>query len=55
MSNTVSFDLITFRKLKNTYQYAIQNNITMFTFEGNEYLTSYAKYLIEYLKTNFEK
>ena len=55
MSNTVSFDLTTFRNLKNEYQNAIQNNITVFTFEGNEYLNSYAKYLIEYLKTNFEK
>jgi hypothetical protein len=55
MTNTVSFNVTTFRKLKKEYENAIQNNITIFTFEGNEYLTSYAKYMVEYLKTKFEK
>ena len=55
MSNMVSFDEQTYRKLKSEYQKSVKNNVDVFVFEGNELLTNYAKYLIEYLKTKFEK
>ncbi len=32
----------------------ISFNQEMFVFDGNDFLTSYAKYVIEYLKTKFE-
>ena len=54
MSNTISVDKSTFTRLKNEYQNAVQNSKSTFVFDGNELLTNYAKYLIEYLKTKFE-
>ena len=32
-----------------------QNNLEVFTFDGHELLTDYAKYLIQHLQTKFEK
>ena len=54
MTNTVTFNLTTYQRLKKEYQVAYQKNLESFIFEGNEYLTSYAKYLLEYLKLKFE-
>jgi dihydrofolate reductase len=54
MSNTVSFSQEDFKNFKTEYNSAIENEKQMFVFGGNEFLTSYAKYVIEYLKTKFE-
>lgn len=37
-------------RLKFTYSNAVKNHQDQFTFEGNEFVTSYARYLIEYLE-----
>lgn len=42
--------LATFKK---SYELALENNLEIFTFNGHEFLTSYAKYLIEYLESKF--
>jgi hypothetical protein len=54
MSNTISVDLPTFTRLKKEYQNAVDNSKDIFVFDGNELLTSYAKYLIEYFTPMFE-
>jgi hypothetical protein len=54
MANTVSFDLTKYERLKKEYGLAVKNKKNSFWFEGTEYLTSYCKYLLEYLKLNFE-
>jgi hypothetical protein len=51
----MTFTLDTYQKLKNEYNKSVQNNLEVFTFEGHELLTTYAKYLIQYLQTIFEK
>jgi hypothetical protein len=50
---TFTFDL--YLKLKSDYSNAVKNNKEQFTFEGHELLTDYAKYMIEYLESKFEK
>lgn len=54
MTNTVSFDLTKYEGLKKEYEQAVQNRKDSFWFEEIEYLTSYCKYLLEYLKLKFE-
>ena len=54
MSNTISFTPESFKNFKSDYNSAVENNQEMFVFDGNDFLTSYAKYVIEYLKTKFE-
>jgi hypothetical protein len=54
MAGTLSFDKVTYQRLKKEYQKSVDNNIEMFIFDGHELLTAYAKYLIEYLKSKFE-
>ena len=54
MSNTISFNKTTFLSLKNEYQNAVETSKNTFMFEGNELLTNYAKYLIEYLTPTFK-
>jgi hypothetical protein len=54
MSNTISFNKESFKNFKTEYNSAVKNNHEMFVFDGNDFLTSYAKYVIEYLKTKFE-
>jgi hypothetical protein len=53
MSNTMSVDLSTFSRLEKEYQNAVANSNDTFIFDGNELLTTYAKYLIEYLTPMF--
>ncbi len=55
MTNTVSFDLVKYKGLKNEYNKAVKSGIISFWYEGTEYLTSYCKYLLKYLKLNFEE
>lgn len=51
---TLSFNQPTYTRFKKVYTSAVRNNIEVFEFEGHEFLTAYAKYVIEYLKPNFE-
>ena len=53
MSNTMSIDSSTFSRLQKAYQNAVVNSNDTFIFDGNELLTTYAKYLIEYLTPMF--
>ena len=41
---------ININKLQKKYDNAVKNKIDVFTYDGAEILTSYAKYLLEYLK-----
>lgn len=54
MSNTISVDKSTFTRLKNEYQNAVNTSQNTFMFDGNELLTDYAKYLIEYFTPMFK-
>ena len=36
-------------KFKQAYQQAVTNQVETFLFEGNQFVTAYAKYLLEYL------
>jgi len=51
---TISFNHPTYTRFKKVYQSAVRNNIEIFVFDGHEFLTAYAKYIIEYLKPKFE-
>ena len=46
---TITFDYETFKNFKKEYTQAVKNNQEIFIFQGHELLTSYAKYIIEYL------
>tara|TARA_R110002153_G_scaffold86952_5_gene215528 strand:- start:264 stop:422 length:159 start_codon:yes stop_codon:yes gene_type:complete len=52
MSKTVNINI---NKLQKKYDNAVKNNIDVFTYDGAEILTSYAKYLLEYLKMEQNK
>ena len=43
------------RALRHAYTQAVKAGQEQFTFEGNEYVTGYAKYLLEYLATVFKE
>lgn len=45
----------TFLHFKKAYIAASNNNLESFFFEKNKFLTSYAKYLIEYLEPQFKE
>ena len=47
---TVSFDKPKYRRLKERYNKAVERSEDQFYFEGGEYLTDYAKYVLEYLE-----
>ena len=46
---TITFSQEKLQQLKDAYAVAVTEGRDQFTFEGHELLTSYAKYLIEYL------
>lgn len=54
MTNTVSFDLVKYEGLKNEYDKAVKTGLMSFWYEGTEYLTSYCKYLLEYIAPMFK-
>ena len=41
--------------LQKKYDKAVKNNLYSFTYDGAEILTTYAKYLLEYLKMEQNK
>ena len=49
MKNTNNIN-ININKLQKKYDKAVRDNLYSFTYDGAEILTSYAKYLLEYLK-----
>jgi hypothetical protein len=53
--NMVSFTLEGFKRFKKRYDEAREHHEGSFMFEGNEFLTDYAKYVIEYLQPKFNK
>ena len=50
----IMFDRPMLNRLKKAYDRATSESKDMFTFEGNDYVTNYAKYLIEYLEEKFK-
>lgn len=54
MSEEVVFGFDNFQKFKKAYEKAVSQGEKVFVFDGREYLTNYAKYLIEFLKQRFE-
>ena len=44
-----------FLAFKKAYSVALNQQSDSFFFEGNEFLTSYAKYLIEYLEPQYKE
>lgn len=53
-TKTVSFSHGDFLIFKQRYNKAIEKNYTNFSFKGHTFLTSYAKYLIEFLSDKFK-
>lgn len=49
----INFDRQKLRELKTRYNKAVKANKESFIYKGDEYLTSYAKYVIEYLESQF--
>jgi hypothetical protein len=47
---SIEFSRADFQKFKKAYNEAVANGKDQFTFMGNEFVTGYAKYLIEYLE-----
>jgi hypothetical protein len=52
--NTITFNQPTYQRFKSEYQNAVNSKKQIFIFDGIEFLTDYAKYMIEYLKATFE-
>lgn len=50
----MTFTKETLKQLETEYNTAVNAGKTQFTFQGQELLVSYAKYLIEYLQTQFK-
>jgi len=50
---TVSFSKEKLNKFKGVYKTAVSGEMGSFWFDGNEYLTAYAKHMIEYLDNQF--
>lgn len=55
MANFISIDKSRYTELKSLYAKAVTDKADSFKFMGESILTSYAKYVLEYLKPKFEK
>jgi hypothetical protein len=51
----MTFTHDTYSRFKSHYLKATKNKKEKFTFDGHEFLTGYAKYLLMFLKPKFEK
>jgi len=49
----INFDRQKLKELKTLYNKAVKGGKESFMYKGDEYLTSYAKYVIEYLDSQF--
>lgn len=54
-SKSISINERDFLTLKKDYAKAVDSQLTTFEFKGEMLVTNYAKYLIEYLATEFKK
>ena len=52
-SDMIYFTPDKYRALRGAYDKAVANNLDQFRFEGQLFLTHYAKYVLEYLETKF--
>lgn len=48
-TDTIQFTDLEYKIFKNTYNKALIENKEIFNFKGCEFLTNYAKYLIEFI------
>jgi len=55
MAETIEISQVELVELKKLYECCKKTNKPSFLFHGHEILTSYAKYLIEYLETRLNK
>lgn len=53
--NIINFTKELYLELKEAYNQALKENKVQFTFHNNILVTSYAKYLIEYLDSIYNK
>jgi len=53
-SMDIIFTVPKFNQLKREYDKAMRDNLDVFTFEDRAVVTTYAKYLIEYLRHELE-
>lgn len=51
--NTIKFDPFKLKLFKLDYDRAVRERKATFIFQGDEFDTKYAKYLIEYLESKF--
>lgn len=54
MTDTIHFTQDKYDRFIKEYNKAIEDNKNDFLFEGHQFLTSYAKYLIEYYDKTYE-
>ncbi len=52
--NSVSFTKESFKAFQRLYAATVEAKQDTFMFEGNEFFTGYAKYMIEFLKGKFK-
>jgi len=53
--STIQFTPQLYKELKSAYKKAVETKEEQFIFNGHEFLTNYAKYVLEYLGQYFEK
>jgi len=53
MTEHIEFDAAKVKRLRKEYDKAARNGDKSFTFEGNDYMTDYAKYMLQYLEEKF--
>jgi hypothetical protein len=51
----INFDRPKTERLREAYNLAVSEGLEQFRFEGQELVTAYAKYLLEYLDSKFNK
>jgi hypothetical protein len=52
---TVSWSPTDFKYFKRAYTRAVNGGAEQFKFQGNDFVTGYAKYLIQYLESNYDQ
>jgi hypothetical protein len=51
---TINFTKEKVEELRKLYNHAVENKIELFQFEGNDILTEFAKYMLQYLDSKFK-
>jgi hypothetical protein len=51
----VNWSVRDFHDFKHAYQNAVINKLDQFTFQDNDFVIDYAKYLIQYIETRYAK